>query len=307
MKSSKSYLITGGTGYIGSNVTRLFVDSGAEVHLLVRPSSALPFSEPLFSKVKIHVHDGTTGHLVEIMQTAMPDAVVHLASNVVAEHRPEDITSLIEANVLLGVQILEAMAVSGVKSIVNTGTYWQHYGNTVYDPVCLYAATKQAFEDLLTYYVNCRELKAITLTIFDTYGPDDPRPKLFNYLFHLCRQPADEQAPLALTAGEQLVDLVHVDDVAAAYLAATALIDALSTSEHRHFSVSSGKRPTLKEVVSLIENVAGHHLTVEWGAKPYRFREIMFPWTGGEILPGWKPKIDLRSGLNSILKPTVIK
>jgi len=200
---------------------------------------------------------------------------------------------LIRSNVLFGNQLLEAMKVSGVRFLINTGTSWQHYNNEDYNPVCLYAATKQAFEAILEYYVQACDIKAITLKLFDTYGPNDPRQKLF----HLLNKAAMSGEPLDMSAGEQLIDLVHVDDVVDAYMiAAQRLLDG-KVSVHEDYAVSSGCSLPLKELVALYSDATGWNVNVNWGARPYRFREVMRPWDKGRAIDGWRPKIALGKGL----------
>ena len=144
--------------------------------------------------------------MINIVNEANPEIVFHLASLFLAQHTLEDIERLVQSNLLFGVQIAEAITLQGVTKLINTGTSWQHYENEDYNPVCLYAATKQAFEDMLKFYVEASKLKVITLKLFDTYGPDDSRPKLFTLL----RKVAQEQTELAMSPGEQLIDLVYM-------------------------------------------------------------------------------------------------
>ena len=53
------------------------------------------------------------------------------------------------------------------------------------------------------------------------------------------------------------------------------------------YVVSSGKTVTLRELVRRYEKLIGKKLLIDWGARPYREREVMHPWRGGKILPGW--------------------
>ena len=94
------------------------------------------------------------------------------------------------------------MTVNGVSKIINTGTFWQHYENREYSPTCLYAATKQAFESILHYYVEAKFLMIITLILFDSYGPSDPRPKLFSLL----QEARQSEKVIAMSPGEQKID-----------------------------------------------------------------------------------------------------
>lgn len=294
----KVVLVTGGTGFVGSNLCRSLVRDGWKVHIIAIPNdTGGTLLDDIRDQLNIHVHDGSTACMSSIMATVMPDTVFHLASLFLSEHAAQDIDRLIISNVLFGTQLLEAMAVHGVFRIVNTGTSWQHYGNEAYSPVNLYAATKQAFEDVMCYYVEARGIKAITLKLFDTYGPNDPRPKLF----HLLEKLAHEGSSLAMSPGEQIVDLVHVTDVVAAFeIACDRLVHGL-VEGHEVYAVSSGNSMTLREVVEVFESALGRKFAIEWGGRPYRAREVMNLWDKGKLLPGWSQTYSLETGINELL------
>jgi len=286
-------LLTGSTGFVGHHLASALLNQGLEVHLLIRPNSNRARIQSLPGAPVIHVHDGTIRRMVRIVQQAAPDTVFHLASHIVAEHQGEDIEPLIASNILLGTQLLEAATRVATPYFVNTGTFFQHYEGRSYSPVSLYAATKQAFQDVLQYYVETTPVAAITLTLFDTYGPDDSRPKLLNLLLRA----AKDGRPLLLSPGEQEVDLVFISDVVQAFFrAANILVTSGKEISGRSFSVDTGHRLPLREVVRIFECVTGYHLRIQWGARPYRPREVMTPWKG-ETLPGWKPTVDLERGI----------
>jgi nucleoside-diphosphate-sugar epimerase len=220
--------------------------------------------------------------------------VFHLASLFIAEHRSDQVTDLINSNLLFGTQLAEACARTGVKRFINTGTSWQHYRSDTYDPVCLYAATKQAFEDILDFYANAFSICVTTLKLFDTYGPDDPRPKLVNLLV----KAMENGEALDMSPGEQFLDLVHIDDVTRAFaICAQQLIDGTSNKPHERYAVSSNSPLSVRQLVALIEQVSGKVIKVAFGARPYREREVMAPWQGGMTPPGWHPQIDTITGL----------
>lgn len=285
-------LITGATGFVGSHLARRLVLEGWRVHIVSRVDSLLPKAEE-FAYVTNHVYDGSTECLVNCVALVKPDVVFHLASLFLSQHETKDINTLIESNLLFGNQLLEAMKVNQVANLVNTGTSWQHYNNDVYNPVCLYAATKQAFEAILEYYVQACGIKVITLKLFDTYGPDDPRPKLF----HLLSAAATSGETLNMSGGEQFIDLVHIDDVTEAYLTAAQLLIECRAQQHERYAVSSGNPMPLRDLVDLYSEVIGSAINVNWGARPYRFREVMKTWTGGSNLEGWQPKYTLADGM----------
>ncbi len=107
-----------------------------------------------------------------------------------------------------------AEAATGVPGLrfVNTGTVWQHFDAAPYSPVSLYAATKQAFADILVFYGEVAGLSVHTIELMDTYGRDDPRAKLIPFLLRA----GAEGTTVEMTDGTQLIDLVHVDDAVGA-------------------------------------------------------------------------------------------
>jgi nucleoside-diphosphate-sugar epimerase len=187
------------------------------------------------------------------------------------------------------------MSKSDTCKLINTGTSWQHYKNEEYNPVNLYAATKQAFEDIIEYYVKVLDFNVITLKLFDTYGENDNRGKLINLLDKFSK----EKKKLKMSPGEQKIDLVHVDDVVDAFISAYDLIKEDEIS-HKKYAVSSGQVIKLKELIELYEEVTGNEVLVEWGGRPYRKREVMELWQDYEKIPNCEAKISLKEGIKKI-------
>jgi nucleoside-diphosphate-sugar epimerase len=241
-------------------------------------------------------YDGVTRSVVDAIQEFEPDVVVHLASKYLAAHASEDIETLIDSNILLGVQLLEGMSKAKVPWLVNFGTSFQHYTGGDYNPVSLYAATKQAFEDLARYYVEANGMSMVTLKLSDTYGPEDPRGKIMALLERVGRS----GEPLALSPGEQSVNFVHVNDVIQAVNVAIARLTAGPRSKMESFAVRGEELLTLRAFVTLFEDVSGYQIKAQWGARSYRAREVMDPWLG-DLLPGWRQRISLREGMMQLV------
>jgi nucleoside-diphosphate-sugar epimerase len=295
-----SVLVTGATGYIGRNLVLRLIDAGCTVHAVVRPNSTPDAIHSLPGMV-VQVHDGTTEHLCQILEAAAPEIVFHLASKFLASHNISDVDLLIRSNLLFATQLAEAAVRAGCKAFVNTGTFWQHYHDATYDPVCLYAATKQGFESILEYYAQCWRLRIITLILSDTYGPRDPRRKIFTLL----RNSAIRGERLDLSYGEQKLDMVYIDDVVEAFITAARLLSSGDVKDTRRFAVRSGRAVSLREIISLYQAAGGPVPKVQWGGLPYRDREVMTPWTGGEVLPGWQAKVSLEEGLHRMVNQDV--
>ena len=85
-----------------------------------------------------------------------------------------------------------------------------------------------------------------------------------------------------------------------AYHQAAELVKKKTKGHYKYF-VANEKIYTLKDVINLYQKKISTPIHIRWGAKPYRKREIMYPYVG-ELLPNWKAKIDIEQGLESIIR-----
>lgn len=290
-------LLTGATGFIGSHLARR-LGARHDIAALLRPESRRLRLSGIEPPLRELIWDGDVASLPALLAEFGPEAIIHLASYYTGVHQPEDIDPLIASNLRFPTALLDAAAAIGCGQFINTGSVMQHYEDAEYSPFNLYAATKQAFADILTYYVRAGGLaRAITLQLTDTYGPNDPRSKLIPLL----RAAAAKSEVLAMSPGEQLVDLVHVTDVAAGFEHALTLLPGVPARQQRIYALRSATPMKLRDFVALYNEVSADPVRVEWGARSYRPSEMMQPWTQGEDLPGWRPTIDLREGLRELL------
>ena len=293
--------VTGATGFIGSNLIKALARQTNHAPCILRKmSSTFEFEKDIKSGCEMFEMDANADNIYQIIQSARPDMIIHLASLTQRGDRKGQIDQLIQSNILFPTKLLEAMVGSGVKHFINTGTSWEHFnGCEDYDPVDLYASTKKAFEDILQYYVNAHNINALTIKLFDTYGPNDLRPKLFSFFKN-----ANNQEPTDLSPGEQYLDLLYIDDVTSAYIKA---IDYLTLRKHGNLEsvfIGYGQSYQLKEIVSMYENISGTPLNIRWGGRAYREREVMRAQANikeSREKLNWKPKVDLREGLSKLL------
>jgi nucleoside-diphosphate-sugar epimerase len=200
---------------------------------------------------------------------------------------PADIPALVRSNIELGTLVGEGAAQCGAV-LVNTGTAWQHFEGRPYDPVSLYAATKQALTDILEYYARVRGVDVREVTLFDTYGPRDTRPKLVPALLSAARY----ATPLPMSDGGQLIDLTYVDDVAKGIATVALAKDPTGPTV-----VRSGRTVSIRQLVAELESVVGVSVPVQWDARPRREREMREDWRFGQAPDGWTPSVALAEGL----------
>jgi nucleoside-diphosphate-sugar epimerase len=295
----ENVLVTGATGFIGSNLVKRLAKHDIQVFALTREFSNLDSLQSVKEKVRFITYDGSIDSVFNAIDQSKPSCVFHLASLFLTAHKHKDVTPLVESNILFGTQLLEAMASFSIKNVINVSTSWTHYNLADYDPVCLYAATKKAFEDVLLYYVHAKKMSSISLELFDTYGPNDPRKKLFYWL-----NSANESDSLKMSPGEQFIDLVYIDDVIDGFIQARKLICALPEGDFNKYVISSKNPIKLKDLVELYMAITGKRIVVDWGGLSYREREIMTSWNRGESLPGWSPRVSLSEGIRKAFSET---
>lgn len=277
-------LVTGSSGFIGRHLCARLKQEH-DVFYLARPHS--PMQKPGADGNMFFLADNNIDALSEFMRTNRVEGVIHLASLYIQAHKEEDIPNLIQSNVYLGTAVLEAASNANVRWFINTGTIWQNYNapdkSDIYCPVNLYASTKQAFMDIAKFYSETTDVHVCTLKLCDTYGQNDTRRKILA-LFEECARTGDL---LQMSPGEQKIDILHIDDVVTGFV---HLADMLHEGRklRSEYVLSSGKQVSLRELATCYEQEHNVHLNIEWGARPYRPREVMMPYKGN-ILEGWQP------------------
>ena len=289
-------IITGATGYIGSHVLKYLLSKGWEIHIIADPKFGYENIKEVLSQIDVFEYDGGIESLCDYFQKVKADVVFHLAAAVITNYTPTQVSILVQSNIQFGTEILEAMKASSTKMFIGTGSYWQNFNGDDYNPVDLYAATKEAFEKILKYYTEVEGLRAITLRLFDVYGTDDNRPKLWNII----KQKAGTDEVLNLSKGEQYLDMVFISDVCMAYEQAFVLLRDTINLRNEVYGVYSNKRKTLKEIVEIYRNIIGKPICINYGGKPYKKREVMSPTDRLIKLPGWNPKVSLEEGLRKV-------
>ncbi len=289
-------LITGATGFIGQELVSFLLKKNIKIFCLVRENSDI---DKIDKNATIINFDLDINNIIDLFLREKFDGVIHLASLFLSEHKTEEIDDLIFSNIQFGTKLLELSKISKVKWFINTGTLWQNFNNEEYNPVNLYAATKEAFEDIAKYYIQTSDLKFCTIKLNDTFGPNDTRNKIFN----LWMKSLETKEILEMSPGEQIIDISYIEDIVEAYY---ILLNHLSSKDSKSFTnktfvVSAERRMSLKDLSKIFEEVTNSKLNIIWGKREYRSREVMCPSTRYERVPGWKPKYKLEVAIKKMI------
>lgn len=296
MKNITRIFITGGTGYIGENLAlALSKEDRFKVGLIKRQKSN--YSRQICSSKNISKYsfDEKISSLVKVLKNFSPDIVIHLAANVQTTHTKENLKDIIDGNILFSSNLLEAMKICNIKRFINTGTYWQ-YQKDIYSPIALYAATKQAFEKILEFYVLNHNLISTTLILYDIYGPNDKRKKIVNYLY----ENKEKKITISLNGGSQYFYPVHISDIIKAFKIASLNIIKLKKPIHNKYTLKPLEYFKLKKFLSIFSKEFKSKFKIKWNnnfsLKPY-LKDLNIPFKN---LPGWHQRVKISKGLKTL-------
>lgn len=287
----KRILLTGATGFLGSALARRWAAADLEVHALVRPASSHRRLVGVEGDITLHVLDSFGA--ADVVAQVRPQAIVHTAC--AYGRAGETPRQVFDANLGFGIELLQAV-LSGPDPItfINTGS--------VLEPeVSLYALSKSQFSQWGAQLAmrEPAQLRFVDLRLQHMYGAGDDRSKFTTHVLQACLRNEPE---LKLTAGEQLRDLIHVDDVVSAY--DVILAQAPTLSAHECIDVGSGSAPSIREFVETVHRLTRSSTRLAFGAVPYRPNEAMHCRANTDRLRalGWRPRFDLSSGLQDTIR-----
>lgn len=296
-------LITGASGFIGSHVARRLLADGDEVHVLVRPHAEAKRLQDLdgLRRWAGELHDPAS--LENCLKNARPDRIFHCAGVSRARHMSgwAPVREAQRVNLDGLVNLLEAINASGapVRSLVRLGGLEEYgSGSAPFEegqreaPRSAYSASQVAGTHLLQALHPTLPFAVVTLRPTLIYGPAQSTDFLIPALIEALLA----GRPFPLSEGRQRRDLLHVDDLVAAMLAASATEEVAGEV----INVATGIAPTIRTVARTIGRMMGRSHLLKFGELPERPNDI-FDLRGdatkaGRLL-GWRPTIGLAHGL----------
>ena len=294
--------LTGITGFVGMNLMPQLLALGSDYEFLTL-NIDVDEAESKYPRTQYtnfrHVH--TTD--MEALIAFNPDMVLHLATITTAANNTEIIHPMIAANIEFGVLLLDALQkCDNFKLFVNTGSFAEYrFGPDHFDSAYLYTATKTAFRAFVAYYAGLgKGFKYITAVPYSVYGGTMTVKRLFDYM----AESLDAPIPVDMTKGEQVLDFIHVDDVAGFFAYTVAHVDEFLALEQNgaEFHLGTGVGTSIREVAALMEEISGKKCNINWGGREYRERDIMRAVAPVEKNQcGWKAEISLKEGIKRML------
>lgn len=289
----KKVLITGGTGFIGTQVTNELLKRGYEVHSLVYPSF-VEERENLF-QYEMNLLDEKS--ITEFFQTHQFDNLIHLAWYVGSKCHVHNVN--IDWTIA-SLNLVKAFVESGGKVFVGAGTiseYEYKYGylledDTSTDPQTLYGNSKNALFNILKVYCKQNNVSFKWPRIFNLYGPNEKSQRLMPSVIQSCLKGEDVKVSDCL----KFQDYLHVEDTA------RGIIDVFENDIQGAVNICSGKPVQLKEIVNKITEITNFKGSILWGAIPAAFGDDLVVGNNEKLKStGWQQKYSLEEGLKQTI------
>ena len=294
-------VITGGTGFIGSNLVYKFLELGDQVNLIVREKSNFWRIDPIKNKVNLYFSDlRDIEKLEKIFKKVKPDIVIHLASYGTTPKTQKDEDEMIQTNILGTINLIKTSSKNNVSAFINTGSS-SEYGEKdraiketdVLEPHNLYGVTKASGTIYAHYFAKLKGMPLVTLRPFSVYGYYEHKERLVPAVIKGCL----ENKELKLSSLEDKRDYVFIEDVVDIYLKS---INKIGKVNGEIFNVGMGKEHSIKEVVENIEKILDSHPPHNYGAFESGQKEPKH-WIAdiskAKKMLNWTPKYDLETGL----------
>lgn len=301
----KRVIITGASGFVGSNLTRRLLQEGYDLHLFLRRGSNLWRIESILKQLHIYEVDFADKEaLTGAVGRINPDWVFHLAAYG-AYSWQTDFGQMIQTNIIGTINLVEACLKTGFEVFVNTGSS-SEYGfkdHLVSEAECLapnshYAVTKASATLFCSYTAQNQKVRIPTLRLYSIYGPYEEPARLIP---NLIIEGLKGRLP-PLVRPEISRDFVYVADVEEAYLLAAMR----PTQEFGAiYNVGSGIQFSLREVVEIACREIKISYAPEWETMPDRTWDTNV-WVANnrkirqEL--GWQPRHTFEEGFQKTVK-----
>ena len=285
------YIVTGGAGFIGSNLVDLLIDEGHEIDVIDNFSSGK--KENCNEKAKYHNIDiSDQSNYDELKKIhAKSDGVFHLAALPRVQESIDNPLHFEKNNTLSTINILKACADMNVKRLVYSASS-SAYGNTInlpskeedpIDPISPYAMQKYYGEVACRMFANVYGIETVSLRYFNVYGERQSLEGAYALVMCVFARQRLNNEPMTIRGdGEQRRDFTHVKDIAKANLLA---MTSEKVGAGEVINIGNSDNRSVNQIAAMI---GGPTVTVDPVVEP---RETLANNSKAKNLLGWSPSV----------------
>ncbi len=297
-------VVTGGAGFIGSNLVDCLLEYGHQVVVVDDLSSGQKKSLPL-ENVNFYQLDIRSPQIEDLFKKEKPDVVIHLAAQIDVRISVKDPILDADINILGTLNLLQCCIKFGLKKFIFTSSGGCIYGegkdlpfteDHPFQPDAPYGISKLVINNYLEYYREVYDLEYTILALGNVYGPrQDPFGEagvvaIFAGLL------LDGKQPIIYGDGQQLRDYIYVDDVVDSY------IRVLDKANGQLFNIGTGLGTSVNTLYQKMAKITNFNGQPKYA--PPRLGEIEKTYldiSKAKKLLKWEPKYDLDSGLEKTI------
>lgn len=293
-------LVTGGAGFIGSNLVQTLLGLGHDVTILDNLSSGSPANLAELGAARFLEGDVRDEALLA-EAVAGCEAVFHLAASVGNKRSLDHPLTDSDINLMGTLKLLEASRTAGVRKVVvssSAGIFGELKTLPIredhpLEPETPYGVSKLAAEKMALAYAKLYDLECVALRYFNVYGPRQRFDAYGNVIPIFVFRMLAGQPLTVFGDGEQTRDFVNVHDVVQANLKA-----ALAPGVSGAFNIGSGTQVSINRLLELLRAATGLDPVVDYGPpRPGDVRDSLADIGAAQAAFGYQPAVSLAEGL----------
>lgn len=297
-------LVTGGAGFIGSNIVDILLENGYEAVIVDNLSTGSLHN--INKNAKMYRVDITDISLREVFKNEKPDYVIHEAAQINVRTSVEKPIFDATVNIIGSLNLIELSKQFRVKKFIYASSGGACYGEPVenpcnenhpINPICPYGVSKHAVEHYLFNYAHNFGLNYVVLRYSNVYGPrQDPKGEA-GVIAIWIKKLSDGRPGMIFGDGKQTRDFVFVGDVARANLLALE-----KQTKSKIFNISYGEETSVNELYRVIQSEMSSQLEPTYG--PEVRGEVRFICVDNSLAKkelGWKPEVELKQGIRKTI------
>lgn len=297
-------LITGGAGFIGSNIADAVISKKHKAVILDNLSSGNV--KNINKKAKFYKADIVDEkNIAKIFKKEKPDIVIHCAAQIDVRKSVADPKYDADINILGSLNILKACVDNKTKKIIfasSGGTIYGECGkkapdeNAFPNPLSPYGIAKHSVENYIKFYSEIHGLKYTILRYANVYGPrQDPKGEA-GVIAIFALKMLNNEAVTVFGDGKQMRDYVYVSDIV------NANIKSLTKADNQIINIGTNEAVPLNYIVKMMSEISNTDKKPVY--KPKRDGELFKSFLNNKKaikFLGWKPEIDIAKGIERTL------
>lgn len=293
-----NFLITGGSGFIGSHLVERLLNSNFNVHVIDSRAGDPHLKE--YSNATYHKADITDTSVIQLIQEISPEYIFHLATAFNDKDAPFVMKSIAEVNVVGTINIMEGAKLAGTRKVIFTST-GAVYGTPAYlgidenhplSPLTPYGMTKRSAEEFVQLYARLYDIPYTILRLATVYGKRQVPMSDGDFIADLIHKYMHHEKISLHGDGQQSRDFVYIEDVLDVFEL------CLTKGDNSIFNIGSGHGTVLNELINLLNATFEIHVEPEFISVPDSSeKENFFDISFALSRLDWSPAFNLADGL----------